>query len=359
MVTRDTNNQAAKGGNLGRARWLVERLTERVKAVRALQRDVLKLRQRIEELETAQHALEEIARHADRASMQVRLVAVLNQAQQQEIERLPALLDEAPIAAHVRRAVEAAPLLTDPYEHIVIERLLPDEVYDLLIRAIPPPEFFDDRDRIKQNLTFPIEYGPTLAATVWGYMDEVIARRIIRPAVFEKFHEPLQAHFRSIFGAEFLDRANALPQAASGGRLMLRRPGYHLDPHRDPKRSMLTCLMYLAREGDSEEHGTQIFRVHDDVDADYKQTYYPGTAGHKCELVKVVPFRPNTMLVFLNSRGAHGATIPADAPATLERYTYQFYVAPLNEALSALIKSLPPELRAKWRSRALAQPEYA
>lgn len=348
-----------EGSKPGRARWLVERLTERVKAVRALQRDVLKLRQRIDDLETAQREVTAVARHADRAAMQVRLVAVLNQTQQNDIERLAAVLDEARIAEHVRRAVDAARLLTDPYEHIVIERLLPDDAYELLIRAIPPSEFFDDRDRIKQNLTFPMEYGPTLAVSVWGYMDDVIAKRIVRPAVFDKFHQPLQAHFRSVFGAEFLDRANALPQAASGGRLMLRRPGYHLDPHRDPKRSMLTCLMYLAREGDSEEHGTQIFRVHDDEDADYKQTYYPASAGHQCELVKVVPFRPNTMLVFLNSRGAHGATIPADAPATLERYTYQFYVAPLNEALSTLIKSLPPERRAKWKSRALAQPEYA
>ncbi len=65
----------------------------------------------------------------------------------------------------------------------------------------------------------------------------------------------------------------------------------------------------------------------------------------------MVPFKPNTMLVSLNSRGAHGATIPADAPADLERYTYQFYVAPGNEALSALIKSLPPAQRAMWRNR--------
>ena len=340
-------------------RWIVDRLAERAKIVRELQRDVVRLRQRIEELETAQGELTATARHADRTAMQVRLVALLDQTQRQDLERLPAILDEARISDHVRRAVAAATLITDPYEHIVIDRLLPDDVYDLLIRAIPPSEFFEDRDRIKQNLTFPMEYGPALAASAWGYFDEVIAKRIIRPAVFEKFHEPLQGHFRSVFGDAFLDQANALPQAASGGRLMLRRPGYHLDPHRDPKRSMLTCLMYLARAGDSEEHGTQIFRVQDDEDADYKQTYYPGAAGHACELVKVVPYRPNTMLVFLNSRGAHGATSPADAPAALERYTYQFYVAPLNEALSTLIKSLPPERRAKWKSRAVAQAEYA
>jgi hypothetical protein len=140
---------------------------------------------------------------------------------------------------------------------------------------------------------------------------------------------------------------------------MLRRPGYQLGPHRDPKHAMLTCLMYLARDGDSEAYGTQIFRVHDDEEADYKQTYYPEEKGRRCELVKVVPFKPNTMLVSLNARGAHGATIPLDAPAGLERYTYQFYVAPQNEDLAALIKSLPVQQRAMWGNKAHARPEYA
>jgi hypothetical protein len=132
---------------------------------------------------------------------------------------------------------------------------------------------------------------------------------------------------------------------------MLRRPGYHLGPHRDPKRSMLTCLLYLARPGDSETYGTQIFRVDNDADATYKQTYYPEDDGRACHLVKVVPFRPNSMLVFLNSRGAHGAHIPQDAPATLERYSYQFYVAPENEALGQLIRSLPQDRRVLWQSK--------
>ena len=65
------------------------------------------------------------------------------------------------------------------------------------------------------------------------------------------------------------------------------------------------------------------------------------------------------MLVSLNSTGAHGAMIPTDAPADLERYTYQFYVAPLNEALAALIKSLPSEQRAMWSNKPQAGPEYA
>lgn len=343
---------------VAKARWAVQSLIEVVKGNRAMRRDMARLLERVDGLEEAQRVSAAVAHRADRTSMQIKLVDVLNRAQQRDIDGLPALLDDRCIAEHVRRAVAAAPLLTDPYEHVVVERILPDDVYDLLLRAIPPPEFFDDHDRVKQNLTFPMEYGPTLTERVWGYFDDVVARQIIRPVVVEKFHEPLQRYFADVFGADAVGRAEALPQAASGGRLMLRRPGYHLDPHRDPKRSMLTCLMYLAREGDSEQHGTQIFRVHGDSEADYKQTYYPEQAGARCELVKVVPYRPNSMLVFLNSRGAHGADIPASAPADLERYSFQFYVAPLNEALSELIRSLPAEQRRKWRSKGAAHPEY-
>jgi hypothetical protein len=169
---------------------------------------------------------------------------------------------------------------------------------------------------------------------VWGVFDDVI-RQSIRVTVRDKFEAPLQRHFDEVFGPAFREQANAMPQSAQAGRLMLRVPGYHLDPHRDPKHTLLTCLLYLARPGDSESYGTQIFRVTGDTDASYQQTYYPAQEG----------------LVFLNSRGAHGATIPADAPAGLERYSYQFYVAPLNDTLSALIKSLPAHRRVRWRSK--------
>jgi hypothetical protein len=347
------------GNALGRARSLVRRLVHPAGDLQLVRKELQRLTKQVARLEDAQRSATALAHRADRTSAQLKLIALLDRRQRADIERLPALLDEQRIAEHTRRAVAAAPLLVDPYEHIIVDRVLPDAVYELLVRAIPPVEFFTDRDRIKQDLTFPMELGPALSAMMWEYMDNVIARQVIRPAVLEKFQAPLQRHFESVFGTAFVERASSLPQAVHGGRLMLRRPGYHLGPHRDPKRALLTCLMYLARDGDSETYGTQIFRVQDDVDAGYKQTYYPESEGRRCELVKVVPFKPNTMLVSLNWRGAHGATIPADAPADLERYAYQFYVAPHNEALSALIKSLPPAQRAMWRNRAQVAPEQA
>jgi hypothetical protein len=320
-------------------------------AFKPVRKDVRHLTSRLDTLERVLEQTEKRAQRADRIAEQLKLTAMLNERQRALVADLPRRLDEQRITCHIRHAIASTPLLTDPYEHAVVDGLLPDDIYTLLLEAIPPVSFFHDRDLIKRDVRFPMEFGPTLSAMVWGFFDDVIARRAIRAAVLDKFHEPLQRHFDSIFGLDLRDRANSLPQSVSGGRLMLRSRGYHLGPHRDPKRSMLTCLLYLARPGDSETYGTQIFRVTNDTDASYKQTYYPEQEGHACELVKVVPFRANSMLVFLNSRGAHGAEIPADAPADLERYSFQFYISPPNLALTALIKALPADRRRMWQNK--------
>ena len=320
-------------------------------AMKPLRKDLRRLTAEVEELRaTLQHTAIRAAR-GDRSASQLRLILELDEQQRERLATLPALLDERQIQAHVSQAIGAAELRSEPFEHIVVEQLLPPAVYDLLIAAIPPAVFFDDHDPIKQNLAFPITLGAALHTVVWNFVDATIAGRAIQPAVLEKFHQPPQGHYDTIFGPSFRARANALPHISSGGRLMLRRPGYHLAPHRDPKRSMLTCLLYLARHGDDEAHGTQLFRVTNDREASYKQTYYPGADGCGCELATVVRFRPNTMLVFLNSHGAHGATIPADAGDDLERYSYQFYVAPDNAALGALIRELPRDRRTMWQNK--------
>ena len=334
---------------INRVRGLVAHDVEQT--LKPLRKELRQLTRQVEQLEAALQETAARAARADRDGAQVKAMLRLNDEQARALQDLEATLDERRIAAHVRDAIAAAELHAEPFEHIVVEPLLPADIYATLLTAIPPVPFFTDTDPIKQDLRIPMAFGPALHMRVWAFVDEVIARRIIRPAIMAKFHEPLQRHYDVIFGPASRAQANDLPQSTSGGRLMLRRPGYHLGAHRDPKRSLLTCLMYLARPGDDEAHGTQLFRVDGDSEAHYKQTYYPEREGHRCELARVVPFRPNSMLVFLNSRGAHGADIPATAPATLERYSYQFYIAPDNAALGDLLKSLSPERRAMWKNR--------
>jgi hypothetical protein len=58
------------------------------------------------------------------------------------------------------------------------------------------------------------------------------------------------------------------------------------------------------------------------------------------------------MLVLLNSVGAHSAHIPADVqPETLERYIYQFRIAPTVESMAMLKSTLPEERRPFWAGK--------
>jgi hypothetical protein len=302
-------------------------------------------------LEDAQRAADERLVGIEHTLAQVRAAVLINERQRDLVAGLDARLDAGRVLTHVRERIEAAPFPRDPFPHIVVEDLLPKDVYKLALEAIPHEVFFGTRDRVKQNLRVPFDFAPTLATRVWQFLDERVFRDAIRPAALEKFRSEVAAYYESLFGAELAGEAAALPQSVSGGRLMLRRPGYHLAPHRDPKRTVLTCLIYLARSKDNEAYGTRVFRVHGDREAGYTQTFYPEEEGCRCELVKTVPFRANSALVFLNSRGAHGAEIPADAPPDVQRVSFQFYIGPDAEAFDALLRRLPQERQAMWAAK--------
>ena len=167
-------------------------------AMKPLRKELRRLARDVEGLQAMLQETAVRAARGDRASSQLRLMLELNERQRDRIAALPELLNEAPITAHVKHAIAAAPLQLEPFEHIVVDGILPPALYDLLL-ALPPEPFFQDHDRIKQDMHFPITSGPTLASTVWNFVDGVLARRVIQPPVLEKFHEPLQGHFDTVF----------------------------------------------------------------------------------------------------------------------------------------------------------------
>ena len=118
------------------------------------------------------------------------------------------------------------------------------------------------------------------------------------------------------------------------------------------KARMFLGLLYLARPGDDEAWGTQFYALDDDRQAPSAAPYWIDEARYR--LVQDVTFRPNRFLAFVNSTGAHTASIPENAqPATLERYLYQFRVAPTLEAVSMLKSSLPEERQPLWMGKLL------
>ena len=271
----------------------------------------------------------------------------------QSREPMRATLDERlrlePIRAHILDAVDRAQVSNDPTTHAVIENILPADFYELVTAAIPPAELFPSRDPVKQDfhLDEHLAAAPAFTQRVWKFFDEDVVAGVLAPALHQRFHAAVIDHYAETAGGNFGERAAAIPHRGFAGRLHLRRPGYYLKPHLDPKRVVITGLVYFARPGDSEAYGTQLFRVGKPFTSSTMGKFYPQDEGLPVELARTVPFRPNTLLAFVNSRAAHGAALPPDAPLR-ERYAYQFYVKPRDGDLKKLLLELPPEARINW-----------
>ena len=269
--------------------------------------------------------------------------------------QLPPAWDVERIGVHVRDAVDRASLHTDPYPHVIVPNLLPDDAFRVLLEAVPSEEFFEGDDPRRLDLKTPDRaILPLHWSAIWRSFSRDIVGGVLGPALAARFRPHARDYLRLSIGDELVDEALALPLQTRGLRLMLRRPGWKLSPHLDPRDQFITTLLYLARPGDPESHGTQLFSVdRENFVATWANTYYPEAEGLRCDLVKTLPFRGNLCLSFLNlGGGAHGAELPADAkPADLKRVAFQFYMGPDRDALNAVIDRLPPEMQVAWKRR--------
>ena len=313
-------------------------------------------RQRVDDLRGSTRELRRALDLIEIRTEQLMQLERLNWQQRGQLARLPEVLASERVEAHVVAAVERAKLVLDPFPHFVVEEWLPPDLYAAVIGAIPPPVFFAEKPSHKQQLAVPPPVAPELARQVWAFMAETVVAGALGPAVTRKLRGPLDAYVATFCPDGAADWAQEAPIRVSDGRLMLRRPGYVLEPHRDPRWGFITCLAYLARPGDAEAYGTRLYRVRNDGQAPDESVHY--LQPEDCELAGTVPFRANQLLVFLNSTGAHAASIPADAPPAMERYLYQFRMGPDVAGIGWLLGRIPAEQRPHWAGLKAARAGY-
>ena len=226
--------------------------------------------------------------------------------------------------------------------------MLPRDLYDALVAAIPPRVLFEDRPINKQQVNVPPRFAPEYSRRVWQFVCSDLIQRSLVDVGVDKFREPLTSYVQRYWPD--LDASSPeLALAASEGRIVLRRAGYAIPPHRDPRWGFITFILYLARPGDPDTWGTQLYRVADDTEAPSAQPFWMNDQPR--ELAADVRFTPSRAVVFLNSAGCHGASIPPDAPADFERYIYQWLVGPSPRVVPALLERLHPDLRTLWEGK--------
>jgi hypothetical protein len=262
---------------------------------------------------------------------------------------LAAVMNDAEVRAHIERRCAGVVVATDPFPYVTIDTVLPQNLYDALVRGLPPVELFNDRLPNKRQLTVPFRLAPSYSCRVWAYMARTVVPQVLMPVLLETFRPVVDAWMRQEFPALGEHPIDEIEMNASDGRILLRTRGYVIPPHRDPKWGFLTGILYLARPGDSQSWGTQFYRVEADEESRGALPHWVPDA--RCVQVADVAFVPNRLIVFLNSTGAHGARIPEEAPESLERYIYQFRLGPRSEGVAQMMDTLPPDRRAFWAGK--------
>ena len=279
------------------------------------------------------------------------LRAVLERATEMDahLDRLKKTLRKTTMAQRVTAAIEGAEYHREPFPYTIIDNFLPAVFYDALLAGIPPVELFESKPMGKQHLDVPFSLAPLYSQRIWRFMANELIPHVITPAIVAKFRAEIDDWIRR----NWPDLPpESIELRGSGGRIMYRRRGYRILPHRDPKWSFITCILYLARPGDDETWGTQVYAVDNDKEAKSAAPYWIDEKN--CRLVEDVGFLPNRLLVFLNSEGAHGAFIPPDAqPADLQRYIYQFRLGPTLDWIAKLKSMLPEDRQGLWAGKAL------
>jgi hypothetical protein len=258
-------------------------------------------------------------------------------------------LDPARIAAHVREAVDRAPLELDPCAHVVVRDLIPEDLYEEMLRALPSTVFFKRDDPTREEIQVPFVFAPAYSRAVWDvFMEQVVQHGLI-PALTAKFEPAFDAFLGQHWPSLGSWRESGIRLHVSNSRLLLRRPGYVIRPHRDPRWAFLTCLVYLQKRDADAAYGTQLYRLRAERTPSHNSPFWVDES--ECTLVKDVPGIRNSAVIFLNSTGVHGASIPRDAPPDFERYVYQGQFSPEEPMKQRLIELLSGEARRSWTTK--------
>src|SRR5687767_818590 len=305
-----------------------------------------------------EHAVDETLRQLEEQRAELTRLRRAHALDLEEVDRIKSIEDvwkPAAIAAHVRSVVAEAPVHTDPFPHLVLEPLLPPEAFRVLVDAVPPEEFFEGEKHLDlRGIGKATTVVPLFSRIIWCSLRNDVIDCALAPAIAERLRPFARDLLRHSVGDKLVDETLALPLHPHGLRLMLRRRGWTLRPHCDPRDQFVSTLLYLAPPGEGDTYGTQLFRVlEENFVPHYANTYYPEDEGLGCELVKTMPYRGNLCLSFLNlGGGAHGASVPADAqPPDLKRLAFQFYMGPQREQLEAIIGRLPADRQIPWTRR--------
>jgi len=221
-----------------------------------------------------------------------------------------------PISHSIQR-IGKTPLKTDPFPHLFIEQIFPDEFYQEILESLPDPSYYLPSQSNVQTWGFSLDddnidrlpFGHML---FWKRFCHLLCSDAWMIAVLEKFQPHLKGSFQ-----ESIEKKHLYPIV----QIDQSKPGYSIGPHTDHPAKVATFLFYLPSSQAQGHLGTALYR--------------PKKGGFTCrglhrypfedfEKVGKAPFIANAAFGFLKTEDSfHGVEVvgPGEKERNLISYT--------------------------------------
>lgn len=202
-------------------------------------------------------------------------------------------------------------VVTDPFPYMVIDNLLPDDIYHSAVHHRIPDDCLYSLQEMKRVSE---DYSSNRRVL------KLMPQMFILPRQARQFWEPfaswlqkdLTAALLGAFGPWVKSRLAARPHFAVDMLYVRDSNGYSLGPHTDAKHKILTFLLYLPTPGQPQSMGTTLYRG---LDPEFR---CPGGAHHEFDQfqeITTVPYRANQSVCFVKTDNSfHGVKPLVDCP---------------------------------------------
>jgi hypothetical protein len=202
------------------------------------------------------------------------------------------------ILEHLLRQIDRTPSLNEPFAHLYLEEVFPEDLYTQILSHLPNPQLYPNAADRHQGRGGP-EYArscfpltraslaplATAQQELWGGVATAMTAPELKEALFTKLARDLA--FR--YGVA----ETRVGQLAGYARPMLYREtdGYEIAPHPDTRKKIVTLHLFLPADSTQAALGTALYRR--------KLLAWPfGPWQRRFIKVKQFPFLPNTGYAF-------------------------------------------------------------
>lgn len=228
------------------------------------------------------------------------------------------------IEAHLVAAIEATPLIREPFPYVFIEGCFPQAIYDELLANLPDDDFYEPlihKDSVRDDGSSPRIQAPLSedrlpllpegrCRDLWTAATRAAQAESVKMALLRKLEPGIRER-----------RDEPLEEVVAYCRPALNRDvsGYKILPHPDTRAKVMSGLIYLPRQTGQEGLGTSFY---------VQKRRIPGLKP-KYELVKTMPFTGNCGLVFaVTKRSFHGREPLPDGCGVRDYFALTYYNDP-------------------------------